>query len=196
MQESGIIPLSTEEWVMSLSCHKAIFSKEAIELERTTRAKPQILSQMMGFLLCGMEDEPFCPSANGSSTSRISVLCKFLISKAIFSKVPAMIAKVVRYWACLSLCKIWVETLSGFRPNFLQTNSSTLGLMWAKFPTDPAILPTEIDCMACCNLSWFLCISSYHKANFKPKEVGSACTPWVLPIMGVYAEPTSFGLKL
>src|SRR5574341_1337684 len=100
MQESGMMILSTEELVMSLSCHKAIFSNAAKEFERTTRAKPQIRSDTTGFLLWGMEEDPFCPSAKGSSTSKISVLCRFLISKAIFSKDPAKIAKVVRNSAC------------------------------------------------------------------------------------------------
>ncbi len=92
MELSGMIILSAEECVMSLSCHSATFSMETSAFALRTLASPVILSQVMGFLLCGIADEPFCPRLNGSSASCSSVLCRFLISVAIFSSEAATIA--------------------------------------------------------------------------------------------------------
>ena len=81
---------STEEWEISRSCHSAMFSKAAWTLDRTTRAKPQICSQVTGFRLCGIAEDPFWPAAKGSSASRTSVRCKCLISRAILSSVAVI----------------------------------------------------------------------------------------------------------
>src|SRR5690242_504938 len=48
---------SAEEWEMSRSCQRGTFSNPAIALERTTRARPLICSQVTGFRLCGIADE-------------------------------------------------------------------------------------------------------------------------------------------
>ena len=61
---------------MSRSCQSATFSRPTTALPRTTRASPQMRSATIGFRLCGIADEPFCPLANGSSTSRTSVRCE------------------------------------------------------------------------------------------------------------------------
>src|SRR3990172_9369010 len=73
MVESGRMTRSTEEWLISRSCHSATFSRAARALVRTSRARPLTFSLPTGLRLCGMELEPFWPSANGSSASRISV---------------------------------------------------------------------------------------------------------------------------
>ena len=62
--------------------------------ERTSRARPQICSQLTGLRLCGMAELPRCPAANGSSASRTSVRCRWRISSAIFSSVAAIRASV------------------------------------------------------------------------------------------------------
>src|SRR5207253_7198996 len=67
---------STEECEISRSCHRATFSKPAWALDRTTRARPLICSQVTGFRLCGIAEEPFCFSLKHSSASRTSVRCK------------------------------------------------------------------------------------------------------------------------
>ena len=45
---------SAEEWEMSRSCQRAMFSKAAWALARTTRARPEICSLVMGLRLWGM----------------------------------------------------------------------------------------------------------------------------------------------
>jgi hypothetical protein len=102
-QLSGIITLSTEEWVKSRSCQRATFSSAATALPLTTLDNPATLSLIMGFLLWGIAEEPFCPFRKGSSTSRISVRCRFLISVAIFSRELAIMARTVINWAWRSL---------------------------------------------------------------------------------------------
>ena len=47
---------------MSRSCQSAMFSYAACTFARTTRASPQICSQVTGFRLCGIAELPFCPA--------------------------------------------------------------------------------------------------------------------------------------
>ena len=61
MVESGRITRSTEECEISRSCHSATSSNAACTLARTTRARPQICSQVTGLRLCGMAELPFWP---------------------------------------------------------------------------------------------------------------------------------------
>ena len=79
---------------MSRSCQSGTFSKAACAFDRSTRARPDICSQVIGFRLCGMADEPFWPVANGSAASRTSVRCRWRISTAILSRLEAKPAKV------------------------------------------------------------------------------------------------------
>ena len=66
---------------MSRSCQSATFSRAARALVRTSRASPHTCSHETGLRLWGMALEPFCPSVNGSSASRISVRCSERISR-------------------------------------------------------------------------------------------------------------------
>ena len=50
---------STEECEISRSCQSGTFSNAACAFERTIRASPEICSQVMGFRLCGIADDPF-----------------------------------------------------------------------------------------------------------------------------------------
>ena len=61
MQASGKISLSAEEWLMSLSPHRATFSIAVTAYPLINLDKPQTLSVNSGFLLCGMEDDPVWP---------------------------------------------------------------------------------------------------------------------------------------
>ncbi len=133
--------LSTDEWEMSRSCQRAMSSSAAWALARTTRASPQICSEVTGLRLWGMADDPFCPEANGSSASRTSVRWRWRTSSAIFSIDAAMIARVERNSACLSRWITWVEMGAGLSPSFSHTLSSTSGSRWAKVPTAPEIFP-------------------------------------------------------
>ena len=67
---------------MSRSCQSATFSRPTCAFPRKTRASPQIRSATIGFRLCGIADDPFCPLPNGSSTSRTSVRARWRISTA------------------------------------------------------------------------------------------------------------------
>ena len=60
--ESGRITRSTEECEMSRSCQSAMSSNAACTLAATTRARPQICSQVTGFRLCGIAELPFWPA--------------------------------------------------------------------------------------------------------------------------------------
>ena len=124
---SGKITRSADECEMSRSCQSATFSSAACAFPRITRASPEIRSHTTGFRLCGMALEPFCPSANGSWTSRTSVRARCRISVAIWSSVEAMIASDAMNSACRSRWITWVEASAGRRPSLAQTSSSTRG---------------------------------------------------------------------
>ena len=141
MKLSGIITLSAEECEISRSCHSAMFSRLTIRLDLNILARPQILSQSIGFLLCGIAEEPFWPFAKGSSISFMSVFWSPLTSRAIFSRVAPHMAIALIICACLSLCKICVDAGDGLSSSVLQTFSSTWGIVLAYVPTAPDILP-------------------------------------------------------
>ena len=71
-----------------------MFSNAAMAFERTTRAKPQICSEVIGFFLCGMAELPFCDFEKYSWASRTSVRCRWRTSSAIFSQLAAIKASV------------------------------------------------------------------------------------------------------
>ncbi len=74
---------------------------------------------------------------------------------------------------------------AGFRPRRAQIFSSASGPMWPKVPTAPEILPTRRSSAAASRRTMSRRISSYHRASFRPKVIGSAWMPWVRPICGV-----------
>ena len=96
---SGKIMRSALECEMSRSCQRVTFSSAATAWPRITRASPLTRSQTTGFRLWGIALEPFCPSANGSCTSRTSVRARWRISVAIASSVEAVIASAAMYSA-------------------------------------------------------------------------------------------------
>src|SRR3990172_3683596 len=182
---SGPMTLSTDEWLMSLSCHRATFSMAAKELDLTNLASPVRFSADMGFLLCGMAEDPFCPGEKYSSASNTSVLWRCLNSTEKFSMDDAIKARVVKNSACLSLWTTWVDTGSGVSPKCLQTYSSTKGGILANVPTAPDMAPQDITSLALSILARFLFISSYMRATLRPNVTGSAWMPWERPISGV-----------
>src|SRR3546814_7387776 len=64
---------STDEWLMSRSCHSATLSIAGMAALRTMRARPVRFSVSTGLRLCGIADEPFCPGEKYSSASSTSV---------------------------------------------------------------------------------------------------------------------------
>ena len=99
---SGRMTRSTDECEMSRSCHSATLSRAASALARSRRARPVICSQPIGLRLWGMADDPFCPLANGSSTSPISVFCRPRTSSANFSSEAPVMASAAASSACRS----------------------------------------------------------------------------------------------
>ena len=94
--------LSTDEWEMSRSCHRATFSRAARALARTILDRPQRFSHSMGLRLWGMALEPFWPRPKGSATSATSVRWSRRISNATFSTDAAIPASTEKKWACRS----------------------------------------------------------------------------------------------
>ena len=185
MNESGRMIRSTDECEMSRSCQSATFSSAAAALPRSSRARPQICSQPIGLRLWGIADEPFCPLANGSSTSPISVFCRPRISSANFSSDAAQMASVVTSSAWRSRWMTCDDTAAGSSPSRAHTSASIDGGRWAKVPTAPEIFPTRTISRARSTRTMSRRISAYQSASFRPNVIGSACTPCVRPIIGV-----------
>ena len=100
-----------------------------------------MFSLSMGFFLCGIADEPFCPFPKGSMASSTSVFWRCRISVAIFSRVDPTTAIVEKNCACRSRWMICVLIGAGLSPSILQAYSSTSGGILANVPTAPDILP-------------------------------------------------------
>ena len=170
---------------MSRSCQSAMFSIAACALARSSRARPTTCSHPIGFRLCGIADEPFCPFANGSSTSPISVFCRPRISSANFSSDAAVIASAAISSAWRSRWMTCDATGAGARPRRRHTSASTAGGRCAKVPTAPESLPTLTTSRARLTRSMSRPTSAYQSASFRPNVIGSAWTPCVRPIIGV-----------
>ena len=170
---------------MSRSCQSATFSSAVIALARIVRASPQTRSHFSGLRLCGIAEEPACPSTNGSCTSRTSVRCKWRISVAKRSSDAAISASTEMKCAWRSRCTTWVEIASTPSPSFSQTDSSIQGGTVAWVPTAPEILPTAICALASARRARLRRVSSTQPASFSPKLVGSAWTPWLRPTQSV-----------
>jgi len=78
-----------------------------------------------------------------------------------------------------------VATGSGSSPSRWSVSVSSSGERWAAVPTAPEIFPKAIPAKARASRSCWRPSSAYHESIFRPKEVGSACTPWVRPTQTV-----------
>ena len=74
---SGPMTRSTDECEMSRSCQSATSSSAADSYDRSSRARPHRFSDRIGFFLCGIADEPFCPLPKASFASPTSVRCQW-----------------------------------------------------------------------------------------------------------------------
>ena len=176
---------------MSRSCQVTTFSKAGMTVARTTRASPVRFSDRTGLRLCGIADEPFWPSAKYSDASRSSVRCRWRISVASRSTPAAISASAMKNAAWRSRGMICVDTGSGTRPSFFATCASTRGSMLAKVPTAPEIAQVAISRRAVTRRSRLRANSAQWPASFSPNVVGSAWTPWLRPIVGVYLCSTA-----
>ena len=114
---------------MSRSCHSGMPSMTGTTCARTMRAIPAMRSLAMGFFLCGMALEPFCPLPNGSHSSRTSVRWPCRTSRANASQTVAMTASAATHSLMPSLMTTCVATGAGVRPRRLATVVSTSGEM-------------------------------------------------------------------
>ena len=78
-----------------------------------------MFSDSTGLRLCGIADEPFCPSEKNSSASSTSVRCRWRISIASRSIDEATTPSVAKYMACRSRGMTCVETGSTVKPHRL-----------------------------------------------------------------------------
>ena len=117
---------------------------------------------------------------NCSATSPISVLCKFLISIAIFSNVEPINANSNTYSAYLSLGTTCVVTSAGNNFNLfaaLFCTSSDFAPIKEPVPTTPNVLQIKILFLISSILSTCFAISAAQFANFNPNEIMLACCP-------------------
>ena len=96
-----------------------------------------MFSLSTGLRLCGMAEEPFCPSEKCSSASSTSVRCRWRISVASRSIELEITPRVAKNIAWRSRGITWVETGSGTSPIIFATCASTAGSTLAKVPTAP-----------------------------------------------------------
>ena len=172
---------------MSRSCQSATFSRPTSALPRTSRASPQIRSATIGLRLCGIADEPFCPRANGSSTSRTSVRARWRISsgEAIERgreererreelRVAVALEDLGRRRRRLEPERLACDALDlGRRRRVRADRARELAR-----PAGPR--PRVLDAGARSRSS-----SNAQPASLSPNVVGSACTPCVRPIVTV-----------
>ena len=116
MDASGKSSRSQEELVKSRSSQRVLFWSAGSTAERMMRARPQTCSDLMGFLLCGIVDEPTWFFPNASSTSPISVRWRLRISTPILSSVVATPAQNMKYSAYRSREITWFETSTELIP--------------------------------------------------------------------------------
>ena len=126
---------------MSRSCHRATSCRPASRFERTTRARPLIVSAEIGLRLWGIAEEPFWPGLKPSRTSPTSVRCRWRSSTATSSHVAAVAASAQRNSACRSRA-MTCEAGTGRSPNRSPTSASTAGSMFEYVPTAPDSLHT------------------------------------------------------
>ena len=102
-----------------------------------------------------------------------------------------MTANVAKKVACRSRGTIWVAIVSGTSPRRAQTNTSISGATLAYVPTAPDIFPTAISPRARSSRVLPRASSAYQWATLSPNVIGSACTPWLRPIMGVWRSASA-----
>ena len=172
---------SVELWLMSRSCHSAMFSRATSASARSSRAIPVTRSARTGLRLCGIALLPCCPEPNGSNASPTSVRWRWRISTAIRSSVPPRMASVVMSSACRSRLTTWVGAGSTESPSSVSTCRSTSALTFAWVPTAPEIEPTLTASRARARRSASRWSSASQPAALKPNVIGSAWMPWRAP---------------
>jgi hypothetical protein len=112
---------------MSRSCHSATFSSAAWALPRSTRARPEICSLLIGLRLWGIDEEPFWPGAERLlHLAHLGALQVADLGRERSSPAPAS-AIALSSSAWRSRATTCVETSSRSRPRALQHARLELG---------------------------------------------------------------------
>ena len=150
-------------------------SNAACALARTTRASPQICSHVIGFLLCGIAEEPFWPVREIlRRLAHFRALQMPDFQRDLLETARSSVASVATKCACRSRWITCEATGAGFRPSRAQIFSSTSGPICANVPTAPEILPTRRSSAAASSRFRLRPASSYQIASFSPNVIGSA----------------------
>ena len=168
---------------MSRSCQSGMPSITGTIAARTTRARPAIRSDRIGFFLCGIALEPFWPDPNASDSSRTSVRWPCRTSRAIASQTVAMIASADTHSLIESRSTTWVEASAARSPSASATCTSTDGSISEYVPTAPEIATTPTRARAARSRSRDRAMAKARSATRCPQTSGSACTPCVRPTL-------------
>ena len=118
----GIASHSERKQPQSRSISLIMLSTIEGAMLRTFLRSARTFSRTAGLRLCGMVEEPTLPMKNGSSNSRISVLCSVRISCMMRPRVPAQRARTETNSAWLS--RATCHAIVGiFRPRILNMRS-------------------------------------------------------------------------
>ena len=170
---------------MSRSCHRATSCSPASRLERTTRARPLIVSAEIGLRLWGIADEPFWPGLNPSCTSadlgalEVAQLDGDELARRRRSRPARRAAR--RGGRGRSPGSPAPGAARGAR----RRTRSTAGSTFEYVPTAPDSLHTATDSRAAARRVRSRSSCSAHSATLAPNVVGSAWMPWVRPIITV-----------
>jgi hypothetical protein len=176
---------STELCEMSRSCQSAMFSNAAPALARTTRARPQTCSLDTGLRLCGMAELPRCSGAERLfGLAHFGALQVADLEGDFFERgrEDRQRGEILRVAVALNHLR---SDRSHGEAQPLADGSSTSGPDATALPTAPEIFPTAICRAAWPKRSRLRRFSANQLATFRPKVIGSACTPCVRPICGV-----------
>ncbi len=171
---------------MSRSCQRATFSRAAMELPRRTRARPQTRSHFSGLRLWGMELEPCWPRENGSSASPTSLRWRWRTSVAKRSREAPIRARVWMKCAWRSRETTCVLTASTPRPRRLADGLLQLRRhrgVTADRSAELADSDVRLGGRQAAALARRTSSSQFR--SLRPKVMGSACMPWVRPIISV-----------
>ena len=178
MCSSGSAIHSARQLIASRSCTVAMPSRAspaACLIGAVSAAAP---SSSAGLRLCGIVVEPILPSANGSSTSAISVCIRDDSSVAILPRLAEISASSWAYSAIRSRddCHEMVGTCSPSSSRVATSTSRPRSPRDAAVPTPPLMLPVSTRSATASSRSTCRSSSSSQIATLNPKVVGSACT--------------------
>ena len=167
------------------SCHSAIFSNAACAFARTTRARPQICSQVTGLRLWGIAELPFCPRRSTPPLPGLPCAAGAALPVRFFPApvTSASVATKLRVPVALDHLRrhrrrresqTLADPLFRLRPDVRERAHRAGNL------ADAQVFRRGLADAPGCGPA-----SSYQIASLSPNVIGSACTPCVRPICTV-----------